>query len=541
MINVLTGKKFCQMAVLGANKLEADKQRVNDMNVFPVPDGDTGTNMSLTVTSAVKEVLNVSSDRAEDNAKALSSGALRGARGNSGVILSQIFRGFYKGLKGAEVIDAPVFAAAIQKGAETAYKAVQKPKEGTILTVARAASEAACENALDTDDIAELMEKIVEKAAAALAATPDMLPVLKEAGVVDAGGQGLLLIMEGFLEALKREDEEIDSMLSLKEETKEAGEKTEAVKYCVELCVMPKDAADLAGDLKELKDYAAAYGEKGKADEKDGYLRLHIHTEDVNAVLANAMKVGKLTFVKVEAITGEHEHKLDIKQEAEKKEPAKEMGFIAVSAGEGLKDIFTGLGVDYVISGGQTMNPSTDDILCAAAKVNAKNIFVLPNNKNIILAADQAAGICKDRRLIVIPTKSIPQGIGAMLGYLAEESVETNEKSIREAADSITSGSVTYAVRDTHMGDHDIKEGDILAIKENEISAVGRDLQETTLKLFDDMITDESCAACIYYGEDISEEKAMQLKEMAEEQFPDVEFDVQKGSQPIYYYFLSVE
>lgn len=539
-MNTITAQKFRQMLVAGANKLEENKQRVNDMNVFPVPDGDTGTNMSLTITSAVKEILTVSGNATEDVAKALSSGALRGARGNSGVILSQIFRGLYKGMKGAGEVDSVVLAAAFQKGTETAYKAVQKPKEGTILTVAKAASDAAIENAPVVTDVVELMEIIVNASKEMLAKTPEMLPVLKEAGVVDSGGEGLLMIYSGMLEAMKREDEEIDPVLALSENKPVAAVKSEDA-YCIEMKAVVKDTE---AAFKEMDNYLNAFGEKGIALAEDDEIQIHVHTKDPNGVLTQMMKLGKVTFAKVEDMAEHHEHVLGLQEKAAKaaeKAPMKEVGFIAVSAGDGLAKIFKDLGVDYVISGGQTMNPSTDDVLSAAKKVNAKTIYVMPNNKNIILAAEQAASIMKESQLVVIPTKSIPQGISAMISYVPDLSVEENKENMIEAISMVVSGSVTYAVRDTHMGEFDIKEGNILALKDNDISRVGTDMMETTLDLLSDMITDETGVVTLYYGAEVTEEQAQELQAKAAERFPEVEVEMQEGAQPIYYFLLSAE
>lgn len=540
-MNTITGQKFRQMLVAGANKLEENKQRVNDMNVFPVPDGDTGTNMSLTITSAVKEILTVTGSNTEDVAKALSSGALRGARGNSGVILSQIFRGLYKGMKGAGDVDSVVFAAAFQKGTETAYKAVMKPKEGTILTVAKAASDAAIENAPVVTDIVELMEIILNAAKEMLAKTPEMLPVLKEAGVVDSGGEGLVMIYTGMLDALKREDEEIDPVLALSENKPAAAPaKAEGV-YCIEMSATVKNAEEAA---KEMETFLNAYGQKAISLPDGDKIEIHVHTKDPNAILTQMMKWGKVTFAKVENMAEHHEHVLGLQEKAaaaKVKAPMKEVGFIAVSAGEGLAKIFTDLGVDYVISGGQTMNPSTDDVLNAAKEVNAKTIYVMPNNKNIILAAEQAASIMTESQLVVIPTKSIPQGISAMISYVPDLSVEENKENMTEAISMVVSGAVTYAVRDTHMGEFDIKEGNILALKDNDISRVGTDMMETTLDLLSDMITDETGVVTLYYGADVTEEQAQELQSKAAERFPEVEVEMQEGAQPIYYFLLSAE
>ncbi len=537
-MNTISGQKYRQMLVAGANMLEKSKQMVNDMNVFPVPDGDTGTNMSLTVTSAVKEVLAVGSESVTDISKALSSGALRGARGNSGVILSQLFRGLYKGVKGSEVLTAALLAQAMQRGVETAYKAVQKPKEGTILTVAKEAALKAMEVAVVTDDVIEMMAEVVKAAETALENTPNLLPVLKEAGVVDSGGQGLLLIYRGYLEALRREDDTIDPVIALSESGEAAKEEEKKVSYCVELIVEVKDPETAKVAMEEsLKSIGT-----GVIVMTEGRtIKLHVHTENPGAALAKATELGAVNFTKVENMEISHQHVLKLQDATKKKEPQKDVGFISVAAGKGLKNIFKELGVDYVISGGQTMNPSTEDILKAAGEVNAKEIYVLPNNKNIILAAQQAAAIIKEKVLHVISTKSIPQGIAAMIGYMPGESVETNTESMNESVSAVVSGAVTYAIRDTRMGEFEIKENDILALKSGDLCKVGRDLMETTSELLEEMITDETSILTIFYGEDASPEQAEALRAKVSEAYPGIEVEVQEGDQPIYYFLLSAE
>ena len=541
-MSTINGLKFRQMLVAGANRLEVQKKLVDEMNVFPVPDGDTGTNMSLTVTSAVKEVMAVSSDSVSDIAKALSSGALRGARGNSGVIVSQLFRGLYKGLKGCETIDSLTFASAMQRGVATAYKAVMKPKEGTILTVAKAAAEKAAEVSLQSDDLVQMMGEALNSAEDILEKTPEMLPVLKEAGVVDAGGKGLTLIYRGFYEALLREDTEIDPILALSQnsEQKESENASKAV-YCVELAVDTgsfENTESKAGKLEEAVKKSGTNVLSGFAG-KD--IKLHIHTENPAEVLSLAMEFGPLKQVKIENMEISHQHILGLKKPVKKEEPRKEIGFITISVGEGLKSIFTELGVDHVISGGQTMNPSTEDILQGAEYVNADHIFVLPNNKNIILAAQQAALMCKGKQLHVLPSKSVPQGIAAMIGYMPGESVESNIEQMTESLEAVTSGAVTYAVRDTHMGEFEIKEGDILALKNGDMCHVGQDLMQTTRELIDEMITDETGIFTIYFGSDSSRAQAEELSDYITSKYASVEVEIQEGDQPIYYFLLSAE
>ncbi|MBQ1368233.1 MAG: DAK2 domain-containing protein [Firmicutes bacterium] len=541
-MSTINGLKFRQMLVAGANRLEVQKKLVDEMNVFPVPDGDTGTNMSLTVTSAVKEVMAVSSDSVSDIAKALSSGALRGARGNSGVIVSQLFRGLYKGLKGCETIDSLTFASAMQRGVATAYKAVMKPKEGTILTVAKAAAEKAAEVSLQSDDLVQMMGEALNSAEDILEKTPEMLPVLKEAGVVDAGGKGLTLIYRGFYEALLREDTEIDPILALSQnsEQKESENASKAV-YCVELAVDTgsfENTESKAGKLEEAVKKSGTNVLSGFAG-KD--IKLHIHTENPAEVLSLAMEFGPLKQVKIENMEISHQHILGLKKPVKTEEPRKEIGFITISVGEGLKSIFTELGVDHVISGGQTMNPSTEDILQGAECVNADHIFVLPNNKNIILAAQQAALMCKGKQLHVLPSKSVPQGIAAMIGYMPGESVENNIEQMTESLEAVTSGAVTYAVRDTHMGEFEIKEGDILALKNGDMCHVGQDLMQTTRELIDEMITDETGIFTIYFGSDSSRAQAEELSDYITSKYASVEVEIQEGDQPIYYFLLSAE
>ena len=541
-MSTINGLKFRQMLVAGANRLEVQKKLVDEMNVFPVPDGDTGTNMSLTVTSAVKEVMAVSSDSVSDIAKALSSGALRGARGNSGVIVSQLFRGLYKGLKGCETIDSLTFASAMQRGVATAYKAVMKPKEGTILTVAKAAAEKAAEVSLQSDDLVQMMGEALGSAEDILEKTPEMLPVLKEAGVVDAGGKGLTLIYRGFYEALLREDTEIDPILALSQnsEQKESENASKAV-YCVELAVDTgsfENTESKAGKLEEAVKKSGTNVLSGFAG-KD--IKLHIHTENPAEVLSLAMEFGPLKQVKIENMEISHQHILGLKKPVKTEEPRKEIGFITISVGEGLKSIFTELGVDHVISGGQTMNPSTEDILQGAECVNADHIFVLPNNKNIILAAQQAALMCKGKQLHVLPSKSVPQGIAAMIGYMPGESVESNIEQMTESLEAVTSGAVTYAVRDTHMGEFEIKEGDILALKNGDMCHVGQDLMQTTRELIDEMITDETGIFTIYFGSDSSRAQAEELSDYITSKYASVEVEIQEGDQPIYYFLLSAE
>ncbi|MCI8633045.1 MAG: DAK2 domain-containing protein [Lachnospiraceae bacterium] len=545
------------MLVAGANLLEANKKLVDEMNVFPVPDGDTGTNMSLTVTSAVKEVLKTEQTSAAEISKALSSGALRGARGNSGVIVSQLFRGFSRGLTGCEDINAVTFATAMENGVETAYKAVMKPKEGTILTVAKAAATRALEVALQSDDIEEVLTQAIEYGEEILLKTPDMLPVLKEAGVVDAGGKGLLFIYHGMLEALKREDDMIDPLLALtgaaqaaaghKSESAQAVFSTEAIEfgYCTEFIV--DGVKDAESREAEVREYLSSIGDSLVVVADGELIKVHVHTNDPGLAIQKGVSMGSLSSIKVDNMRLQHQNILDMSQEStsqeipQKEEPRKEIGFITISVGEGLKNIFKELGVDQVISGGQTMNPSTEDILEAAQKVNADHVFVLPNNKNIILAAQQAAELLEDKQLHVIPTKSVPQGISAMISYMPGENAQANEEQMKESLELVVSGSVTYAVRDTHMGEFSIKAQDILALMNEDICKVGQELMQTTEQLIDEMISDTTSILTVYYGEEATQQQAEELQQYIEEKYPEVEVEIQEGGQPLYYFLLSAE
>lgn len=550
-MNTISGQKFRQMLVAGANALEANKKMVDEMNVFPVPDGDTGTNMSLTVNSAVKEVIKVESDAAGDIAKALSSGALRGARGNSGVIVSQLFRGLAKGLKGCEEINAITFATAMENGIETAYKAVMKPKEGTILTVAKAAAAKCLEAALQSDDLIDVFAQAIESGEETLQKTPEMLPVLKEAGVVDAGGKGLLVIYGGMLEALKREDEEIDPLLCLSggaqvqssgAASSQAAFSTESIEfgYCTEFIVEGVENAEEKED--DVRAYLSTIGDSLVVVADGDLIKIHVHTNDPGLAIQKGVSLGSLSSIKVDNMRLQHQNILSMEAAPAKEDPRKDIGFITISVGEGLSNIFKELGVDYVISGGQTMNPSTEDILEATKKINADHIFVLPNNKNIILAAQQATYLMEEgKQLHVIPSRSIPQGITAMISYMPGESAEANEAQMTESLSTVVSGSVTYAVRDTRMGEFEIKADNILALKNDEICHVGQDLIKTTKKLLESMVSDETSLVTIYYGEDATEGEAEELKEHVEEICPGVEVEIQEGGQPLYYYLLSAE
>ena len=552
----INAEMFAKMFLAGAKNLESKKEWINELNVFPVPDGDTGTNMTLTIMAAAKEVGGMESYSMEKLAKCISSGSLRGARGNSGVILSQLFRGLCKVLKEEKEIDVPVMAAALHKAVETAYKAVMKPKEGTILTVAKGGAKKAIELADETDDLVYFMQQVVAEMEIVLAKTPDMLPVLKEAGVVDSGGQGLVEVFHGMMDAL--EGKEIDYSIegaAMEVKPVKISAQTEAeIKfgYCTEFIIMLDKEFPMETEL-EVKAYLESIGDSIVVVADDDIVKIHVHTNDPGLAIQKALTFGSLTKIKIDNMREEHEEKL-IKEaakiaeeeakkaaEAKKAEPRKEIGFISVSIGEGVGEIFKGLGVDYLIEGGQTMNPSTEDMLNAIDQVNAEHIFILPNNKNIILAANQAQALTEDKVIHVIPTKTVPQGITAMINYLPDLSAEENVEAMEEAITTVKTGQVTYAVRDTKIDDKEIRQGNIMGIGDSGILAVGEELEATTLEMFKELVDDMSEIISIYYGEEVDEEKANELGEKVSEMFPDCDVEVHFGGQPIYYYVVSVE
>ena len=552
----INAEMFAKMFLAGAKNLESKKEWINELNVFPVPDGDTGTNMTLTIMAAAKEVGAMETYEMEKVAKSISSGSLRGARGNSGVILSQLFRGLCKVIKEEKEIDVPVMAAALQKAVETAYKAVMKPKEGTILTVAKGGAKKAIALADETEDLVYFMQQVVAEMEIVLAKTPDMLPVLKEAGVVDSGGQGLVEVFHGMMDAL--EGKEIDYSIegaSMEAKPVKISAQTEAeIKfgYCTEFIIMLEKEYTMDTEL-EFKAFLESIGDSIVVVSDDDIVKVHVHTNDPGLAIQRALTYGSLTKMKIDNMREEHEEKL-IKEasrlaeeeakkaaEAKKAEPRKEMGFISVSIGEGVGEIFKGLGVDYLIEGGQTMNPSTEDMLNAIDNVNADHIFILPNNKNIILAANQAQALTEDKEIHVIPTKTVPQGITAMINYLPDLSAEENAEAMEEAITTVKTGQVTYAVRDTKIDDKEIHEGNIMGIGDSGILAVGEDLEATTLEMFKELVDDMSEIISIYYGEEVEEAIAEELGEKVGEMFPDCDVEVHFGGQPIYYYVVSVE
>ena len=544
---------LAKMFLAGAQNIEAKKEFINELNVFPVPDGDTGTNMSLTIMAAAKEVTALQNPKMADLAKAISSGSLRGARGNSGVILSQLLRGFTKAIREEKEIDVIALAAACNRARETAYKAVMKPKEGTILTVASGIAEKASEMAQETDDLEEFIPAVISYAEEVLAKTPDMLPVLKEAGVVDSGGQGLLEVIKGAYDAFLGKEIDYSAIAPSAGAgvTKISAEDTADIKfgYCTEFIILTEKEFT-EQDEHEFKEYLSSIGDSIVCVADDDVVKIHVHTNDPGLAIQRALTFGQLSRMKIDNMREEHQEKLikdaeklaAAQKEKEKaKEPRKKVGFIAVSIGEGLNEIFKELGVDYIIEGGQTMNPSTEDMLTAIDHVNADYIYILPNNKNIVMAANQARDLTEDKDIIVIPTKTVPQGITAVLNYNAEEDVDTNEETMLEAIKCVKTGQVTYAVRDTHIDDKEIHEGDIMGIGDAGILAVGKSVDGTTKDMLAQLVNDDSELISLYYGEEVSEEEAEKLTAEIEELYPDMDVDAHMGGQPIYYYVLAVE
>lgn len=557
-MKTIDAQMVAKMFLGGAKNLESKKEWINELNVFPVPDGDTGTNMTLTITAAAGEVGNLEELNMETLAKCISSGSLRGARGNSGVILSQLLRGFTKGIKDQEELDVIDLANAMQKAVETAYKAVMKPKEGTILTVAKGAALKAAELAQSMEDMEEFCRLVIEEAQEVLSRTPDMLPVLKEAGVVDSGGQGLVEVLKGCYDALLGKEVDYSFETPKKESEVRISARTEAeirFGYCTEFIIMLEKAYDEKTEL-EFKAFLESIGDSIVVVSDDDIVKVHVHTNDPGLAIQRALTYGALSRMKIDNMRLEHEEKLikdasriaaeqkkqDEAKKAEKKEePRKEMGFISVSIGEGVGEIFKGLGVDYLIEGGQTMNPSTEDMLEAISQVNADHIFILPNNKNIILAANQAGSLTSDKHVIVIPTKTVPQGITAMVNYIPEETPGENELRMQEEIQNVKTGQVTYAVRDTKIDDKEIHLGDIMGIGDDGILAVGKEVQETALSMMEELVDADSEIIGVYYGEEVSEEDAQGLGEKIAEKYPNTEVEVHYGGQPIYYYVVSVE
>ncbi len=555
-INTIDAAMLKKCFLAGAANLEAKKEIINELNVFPVPDGDTGTNMTMTILSAAKEVSNIASPNFENLSKAISGGSLRGARGNSGVILSQLFRGFTKEIKSVTVIDAPVLARAFQKATETAYKAVMKPKEGTILTVAKGLSDKMNELACENGDLEEILGQVLEHGRYVLSQTPEMLPVLKEAGVVDSGGQGLIEVLSGIYDCLLGKEIDLTAALGTTTNAKVEADTTQAdIKYgyCTEFIINIEKKFD-NGDELNFKAYLESIGDSIVVVADDEIVKVHVHTNDPGLAIQKALTYGSLSRMKIDNMREEHKEKLikeAQKAEAEKKaaeeaakkpaEPKKKYGFISVSAGAGLSEIFEGLGVDVVIEGGQTMNPSTEDMLNAIDKVNAENVFILPNNSNIILAANQAQSIVTDKNVYVIPSKTIPQGITALINFDESADAEANFDNMSSEMKNVKTGQVTYAVRDTSMDGKEIKQNDIMGIGDKTILSVGKDIEETTIDMLSQLIDDDSELISVYYGEDVSSEQVDSLTAKIEETYPDLDLEVHSGGQPIYYYIVSVE
>lgn len=554
MLNTIDASMLKKMFLGGAYRLEAKKEYINELNVFPVPDGDTGTNMSMTMMAASKDVVALENPTMAELAKTISSGTLRGARGNSGVILSQLFRGFTKEVAKYDTLDAKTIATGFENAVETAYRAVMKPKEGTILTVAKETALKAVEVAKQEDDLEKFGEIVLEHAEYTLSQTPEMLPVLKEAGVVDSGGQGLLEVLKGAFDAML--GKEVDYSVEISKSTKSSPAivSEEPIEitfgYCTEFIIMAEKPFTEVQE-RELKEYLSSIGDSLVVVSDDEIVKVHVHTDHPGLAFEKGLTYGALSRMKVDNMREEHEEKLikDAQKIAKQQEemvkatelPHKDVGFIAVSIGKGVNDIFKELGVDYIIEGGQTMNPSTEDMLNAIRNVNADHIFILPNNKNIILAAEQAKELVEDKEIIVLPTKTIPQGITAMIGYSPEESVQVNEETMLDSIGLVKTGQITYAVRDTSFDGKEIHVDDIMGISDEGIQAVGNDIEAVVFDLLDTMVEDDTEIICIYYGEDVTEEQATKLTEQLEEKYSDCDIELQYGGQPIYYYVLSVE
>ena len=546
-----------RMFLAGAKNLEAKKEWINELNVFPVPDGDTGTNMTMTIMAAAAEVGSLGDTDMESLAKAISSGSLRGARGNSGVILSQLLRGFTKSVKTKQELDAEAIAAAMEKGVETAYKAVMKPKEGTILTVAREAAAKAVELAETAEDLDTFFQAVIAHAEETLAKTPEMLPVLKEAGVVDSGGQGLLEVYHGAYDGFLGKEidyTQFDSKAKGTAVTKIDAQTEAEIKfgYCTEFIIL-LDKPMSEETEHEFKKFLMSLGDSIVLVADDEIVKVHVHTNHPGQAIEKALTFGALSRMKIDNMREEHQEKLikdaeklakEQKDQEEKEaaaQPQKEVGFISVSVGNGMTEIFKELGVDYLIEGGQTMNPSTEDMLNAIARVNAKTIYIFPNNKNIILAANQARDLTEDKEIVVVPTKTIPQGITAMISYVPEKNSSENTEAMLQAIERVKTGQVTYAVRDTRIDDKEIHEGDMMGIGDHGILAVGKDRLEVTKETVAEMVDDESEVISIYYGADTEETEAEELAAALEEAYPDCDVELNAGGQPIYYYVISVE
>lgn len=550
MTNTIDAKMLAKMFLAGAKNLESKKEWINELNVFPVPDGDTGTNMTLTIMSAAKDVAAMENPDMLSLCKAISSGSLRGARGNSGVILSQLFRGFTKSIREKDTLDVPVLADAFEKAVETAYKAVMKPKEGTILTVAKGVYTRARELAEDgCTDLNLFLEEVIKHGDVVLEQTPELLPVLKQAGVVDSGGQGLMQVLKGAYDAfLGKEIDYTIAEMPAKNSPKDKEPVEADIKfgYCTEFIIMLNRNFNIKNEM-DFKAYLESIGDSIVVVADEDVVKVHVHTNDPGLAIQRALKYGALSNMKIDNMRLEHQEKLfkesQIKEAAqqEDKMPHKEVAFVAVSVGEGINEIFRGLGVDYIIEGGQTMNPSTEDMLNAIEKVNADTIFILPNNKNIIMAANQAQAMTEDKKIIVIPTKTVPQGITAVINYVPDMSPEENAENMTREIGNVKTGQVTYAVRDTMIDDKEIKQGDYMGIGDAGILSVGSEMDDTAYDMVREMMEEDLELISLYYGADVAEEKAQALKARLEEAYPDSDIELQYGGQPIYYYIVSIE
>lgn len=555
-VHMIDAALLKKMFLAGVKNLEAKKEWINELNVFPVPDGDTGTNMTLTILSAAREVTALGDNPSmEDLAKAISSGSLRGARGNSGVILSQLFRGFTKEIKYVEKIDTMILANALKRAAETAYKAVMKPKEGTILTVAKGMADKAQELSEKEEDLERFIRKVIEHGDFVLSQTPEMLPVLKQAGVVDSGGQGLMQILRGALDGFLGKEIPVDDIVQPKKTEEPVAMDRSQIEtanikfgYCTEFIIMTEQPFTEYDEMA-FKSFLESIGDSIVCVADEDVVKVHVHTNHPGQAIERALTYGALSKMKIDNMREEHQERLikdaekiaQQQKEQEAKKERKPVGFIAVSVGDGLAEIFKGLGVDYLIEGGQTMNPSTEDVLNAVDKVNADVVYIFPNNKNIILAAEQAKSLVKEKELIVIPSKTIPQGITAMIHFVSEKSAQENTAAMMEEMQHVKTGQITYAVRDTTIDGVEIHKDDIMAVGDNGILAAGTELNQTAFEAAKAMIDEESELVSIYYGADITEEEAQNLADQIVKQNPLVEVEVNEGGQPVYYYIMSVE
>ena len=568
-LNIIDAQMLSKMFLAGAKNLEHKKEWINELNVFPVPDGDTGTNMSMTIMSAAKEVAAISEPSMASLAKAISSGSLRGARGNSGVILSQLFRGFSKVISEYDEINVAILASACEKAVETAYKAVMKPKEGTILTVAKGAAKRANDLAVAGEkDLEIFISEVIKEAEVVLSQTPEMLPVLKQAGVVDSGGQGLVEVLKGAYDAFlgKELDLTIEAAPSKPAAKGSMSPNIEAqaqaeIKfcYCTQFLIMLSKPFNIKQEM-DFKEYLESIGDSIVVVADDEIVKVHVHTNDPGLAMQKALLYGSLTTIIIENMRLERDEKVSDMMEKEMQQPTigkesvneqnsqtavsaehKDTGFIAVSIGDGMNEIFQSLGVDYIIEGGQTMNPSTEDMLNAIDQINADNIFIFPNNKNIILAANQAKELTEDKNIIVVPTKTVPQGITAIINYVPDISIEENEAVMTQEAQNVATGQVTYAVRDTMIDNKEIHQGDFMGIGDKGILSVGTDLQNVAFEMVSEMMKDDYELISIYYGADISEEQAEELVTRIQNEFSSCDVELQYGGQPIYSYVVSAE